>query len=125
MHGFRNGQQTSNDYILLLEGVQDLLGGVAESASLPVQNMPANNLVSSNPVSQRRATALPDGWVPNNKNIDDATKRGFNQTEIDNEAEAFRNFYAKGTKFKQWDAAWRTWLGNARKFAQASTARNH
>jgi len=120
-----DGQQTSNNYELLLEGVQDLLCGVEKSATLPMQDLLGNNLVSSNQGSQRRARALPDDWVPNDKNIDDAIKRGFSDKEISHEAEQFRNYHhAKGSKFKVWDAAWRTWLGNSRKFAQASTARS-
>ena len=123
----RNGVQTSNDYELLLEGAQNLLGGVENIAMGGTQDLLANNLVSSNPVSKpvsKRAITLPDNWVPNEKNLQDAIDRDFTDKEIEHEAEQFRNYHhAKGSAFKSWDAAWRTWLGNARKFAKASKPR--
>jgi uncharacterized protein YdaU (DUF1376 family) len=67
---------------------------------------------------KKRACQLPDGWVPSDKNISDAQAKGFSAQEIDNEADRFRDHHtAKGSTFKCWDAAWRTWLGNARKFS--------
>lgn len=66
----------------------------------------------------KRACALPPDWVPSDRNIADAHSRNFTDQEIRHEAERFRDFHlAKGTTFKDWDAGWRTWLGNARKFA--------
>lgn len=66
----------------------------------------------------KRSTQIPDGWVPSDQNIQDAIHRQFSKEEIDHEADQFRDFHlAKGSSFKDWDAAWRTWLGNARKFA--------
>lgn len=77
------------------------------------------------PKQKRRSMALPDGWVPSQKNIEDAYTRGFTDAEIRSEAEAFRDYHiARGTTFKDWNAAWRTWLGNARKFAKARPAGN-
>jgi hypothetical protein len=61
---------------------------------------------------------IPDGWVPNDINVSDAMKRGFSEREIEIEADRFCNHHrSKGSTFKCWDAAWRTWLGNATKFA--------
>lgn len=75
------------------------------------------------PKPRSRAMALPDGWVPSQKNIEDAYNRGFSDADIRSEAEAFRDYHlARGTTFKDWNAAWRTWLGNARKFAKARPA---
>jgi len=66
----------------------------------------------------KRAIPLPDGWVPSDRNIQDAQDRKFMEREIQDEADRFRDYHhAKGTTFKDWDAGWRTWLGNARKFA--------
>jgi len=66
----------------------------------------------------KRAVSLPDGWVPSDRNIKDAQDRKFTEMEIQDEADRFRNHHhAKGTTFKDWDAGWRIWLGNARKFA--------
>jgi len=65
----------------------------------------------------RRACSLPENWVPSEKNEQDATDRNFTSEEIRNEADRFRDYHtSKGTTFKDWDAGWRTWLGNARKF---------
>jgi len=66
---------------------------------------------------QPRKVKLPDGWVPSQRNIQDATDRQFTESEIQNEADKFSDYHrAKGTTFADWDAGWRTWLGNARKF---------
>lgn len=72
---------------------------------------------------KRKAVGLPNDWVPSQKNIDDAHSREFSDADIKSEAEAFRDYHlARGTTFKDWDAAWRTWLGNAKKFAKARSA---
>ena len=66
----------------------------------------------------KRVVSLPEDWVPAEMNLADAYKRGFSDKEINHEAERFRDHHlARGTAFKDWDAAWRTWLSNARKFA--------
>lgn len=70
----------------------------------------------------KRAVALPPDWVPSDRNIADAQARQFSAEEIENEAARFRDFHlAKGTTFKDWDAGWRTWLGNARKWQPKRT----
>ena len=69
----------------------------------------------------RRAVSLPDDWVPSQKNIQDARDKDFTDLEIQNEADKFRDYHlAKGTTFKDWDAGWRTWVRNARKFSANS-----
>ncbi|MEI4473550.1 YdaU family protein [Frigidibacter sp. MR17.24] len=70
------------------------------------------------PPPKRRAVSLPANWVPSDRNIADAAERNFSAEEIQHEADRFRDYHlAHGTTFKDWDAGWRTWLGNARKFA--------
>lgn len=70
----------------------------------------------------RRAVSLPDGWVPSDRNIDDARKRNFTDEEINEQAERFRDYHiARGTTFKDWDAGWRTWLGNVRRWNGAGS----
>lgn len=62
---------------------------------------------------------MPEGWVPNDTNIADAIERGFTHQEIEDEADRFSNYHrSKQSQFRDWNAAWRTWLGNARKFRQ-------
>lgn len=56
---------------------------------------------------------LPDGWVPSERNIADAQAKGLTQREIDHEADTFRNYHhSKQNRYRDWDAAWRTWIGN-------------
>jgi hypothetical protein len=103
--------------------------GIAqEGEPIPVSKpviKPDIKLGEKSPKKQKRAISLPDGWVPSDRNIEDATKRGFSQEETNNEAEQFRNYHqSKGSTFKDWDAAWRTWLGNAKKFARSRSTRN-
>ena len=60
---------------------------------------------------------LPEGWVPNDRNIQDAADRGMSQTEIDHEADSFRNHHhSKQSRYRDWDAAWRKWCANSAKF---------
>lgn len=76
------------------------------------------------PPKKSRAVQLPEGWVPSERNYQDAYDRGFSQEEINNEADKFSNHHhAKGSTFKSWDAAWRTWLGNAITYRNRDMAR--
>lgn len=128
-----NGSQTSTAYIMNLTPVKNLNSPCKETEQPPVKNLNPHNLVNNNPVNEpigqkpkakpKRAVPLPENWVPSDKNIQDAIDRGFSKQEIDNEADRFLNYHhSKGSTFKSWDAAWRTWLGNARKFARPASA---
>ena len=132
-----NGSQTSNSYHLKMRTDGDgrkIFPTPPENISTPpVQIFPTLNLVNNNLVNEpeelRGAKAqkqrkpemdLPEGWIPNDKNVQDAIDRGFSETEIENEADRFANFHrSKQNRFRDWDAAWRTWLGNARKYRTA------
>jgi uncharacterized protein YdaU (DUF1376 family) len=71
----------------------------------------------------KRAVQLPPDWAPSDRNISDASDRNFNEAEIHEQAAAFRDYHhARGNAYKDWDAAWRTWLGNARRFARPAPA---
>ncbi len=85
----------------------------------PSMNQEEPLCVSPAPKSRRRPeVALPPNWVPSDKNLADAKARNFTDQEISREADKFRNHHiARDTRFRDWDAAWRTWLGNAREFA--------
>jgi len=70
------------------------------------------------PKRRRPEVPIPPEWVPSDRNISDAQARQFTAQEIADEADRFRNHHlARDTRFRDWDAAWRTWLGNARRFA--------
>ena len=75
--------------------------------------------IEAAPKSRRRPELpIPQNWIPNDKNIADAQARHFSAKEIQDEADRFRDHHlARDTHFRDWDAAWRTWLGNSRKFA--------
>lgn len=81
------------------------------------------DLLGEAPLKQKRRCRLPDGWVPNDRNLQDAHSKQFTDEEINHEANRFRDHHhAKGSTMLDWDAAWRTWLGNARKFAAPRNA---
>lgn len=67
---------------------------------------------------QKRAVSLPENWVPSDRNIDDAIKAGLSQQDIDHEANQFLNHaIANDRKQKDWDAAWRMWVGKSKQFS--------
>lgn len=71
----------------------------------------------------QRGLRLPQNWVPSDKNLSDAQSRNFTDKEIEHEAHQFRDYHlARGTVFKDWNAAWRTWLGNARQYRNRGLA---
>lgn len=135
-----NGSQTSSHYHLSMkQPVSNCDSPCLKMSTPPVSKCDPHNLGNNNlgnepigqqgellpdqhkPSKQKRAVQLPDGWVPNDRNIQDALDRNFSQQEIDHEADKFRNYHqSKCSAYKNWDAAWRTWLGNARKFARNS-----
>jgi len=79
--------------------------------------------LADKPPPKKRACQIPKDWVPSEQNVSDAEAKGFSGMEIGNEAGRFRDYHtAKGSTFKCWDAAWRTWLGNAAKFGATRAA---
>lgn len=59
----------------------------------------------------RTAVLLPPSWTPTDAHQALALEQNVN---VEREAEQFRDFHrAKGSKFKDWDASFRTWLRNA------------
>lgn len=67
---------------------------------------------------EKRASCFPVDFTINDTGIKYANERGVN---ITTELDGFRNYHeAKGTTFKDWQAAWRTWCDNAVKFGRAS-----
>lgn len=78
--------------------------------------------VPPSPKSRRRPEVpIPANWTPSDRNLSDAVARQFSAKEIQDEADRFRDHHiARDTRFRDWDAAWRTWLGNARRFGPRS-----
>ena len=78
---------------------------------------------SSKKSGRKPEVPIPENWVPSDRNIADAETRQFSAKEIEDEADRFRNHHiARDTRFRDWDAAWRTWLGNSRKFSNIGLA---
>jgi len=62
-------------------------------------------------------TALPDLWLPGERDIEHATQAGFAHEKIQRMASAFANHHrAKATLSADWNASWRTWCSNEIKF---------
>jgi hypothetical protein len=66
--------------------------------------------------SNRRASRLPDDFKPNETGLKLAADSGIN---AERELAKFRDHHtAKGSTFKDWQAAWRTWVGKAVDFGR-------
>ena len=90
----------------------------------PIADKPSLNhqepllVKSSRPKKQSR---LPENFQPNTTGIALAEKNGLN---LEGELNAFKNHHtSKGSLFLDWQAAWRTWVGNAVKFNANSSKR--
>lgn len=61
---------------------------------------------------RKRAAQLPDDFYPNDKGLESAAVKGI---DVQAELEKFRNYHqSKASLMVDWQAAWRTWVGNAR-----------
>lgn len=68
-------------------------------------------------------SALPNDWSPRSEEREKAVGLG---VDCDFEAEQFRDHHAaKGSRLSDWNAAFRTWLRNARKFADRDAAKQN
>lgn len=74
------------------------------------------------PQKSQRATQIPEGFSLTGEMRHHAERRGLDPIE---ELAAFTDHHkAKGTSFKDWQAAWRTWCRNAVRFKQRGGAAN-
>lgn len=93
---------------------------VADASQKPEPDIKTEAKASAKKPRRNPLIDFPEGWVPNDINIADAQKRGFSQQEIDDEADRFSNYHrSKQSQFRDWNAAWETWLSNARKFGKS------
>lgn len=68
---------------------------------------------------RKRATQLPADWAPKEDHLAIAVEYGLNPAF---ELRKFRDHHeAKGSTMKSWDAAFRTWLNNAKTYARPGT----
>lgn len=88
--------------------------GTATHSPIPIPHLP---LPIPQPLvvvadANKRKSKLPDGFAPNDVGV--AAASGL---VLETEMEAFKNHHAAhGSLMLDWQAAWRTWCGNARKF---------
>ena len=85
--------------------------------TIPIQSIP---ILDKNPPSPpkggKRAMQMPEGFSPSESHQSFAAETGVN---LSAEFDAFSDYHrSKGSTFKDWDAALRTWLRNAKKFAK-------
>ena len=72
-----------------------------------------------------RKTQIPPNWAPGITAYAFASKSGLSREEINHEADQFRNSAAaSGRTYADWDAAFRTWLGNTVKWRAERAARS-
>ena len=69
----------------------------------------------------KKATSLPEGFALSDS-LREAMSKKHPSLDLDDQFDAFIDFHtAKGSVFKSWDAAFRTWCRNAVKFAEPRT----
>lgn len=120
------GEHAEQDVSLMGEGdvQQDAESG--KTQELPAKTQEQDSQAQEQdqqPADKRtRGTQIPKGYEPTGAHIVMASELGVNLSE---EFQSFRDYHtAKGSVFKDWDAALRTWIRNAKKFARSPTATN-
>lgn len=97
----------------MLEGIANGCTSTATTTITVEERIPP--LVPPKGESAKRARQLPDDFAPNDGHRTFAVQ---NEINLADELVAFRDFHlARGNAMKDWDAALRTWLRNANKFA--------
>lgn len=95
---------------------------IGEQHVRPVRSEPTSTHQTLSPAPRRKrpakraVTELPEGWQPRQSERDKARESG---VDADFEAGQFTSHHtAKGSTFADWDAAFRTWIGNAQRFGR-------
>lgn len=82
--------------------------------------------------ARKRATPIPDGWVPSPTDRHYAETRfrewqartGLSPPELETEAEKFGDYHAaKGSRHADWSAAWRNWVRTAMEIKEDRAAK--
>lgn len=101
--------------------VFDNKGAIATAPeSINHQIEPSVNRHSARETRRTKMTAYPDDFSVTESMYEWALeKKGLTSAAVDIETEQFTNHHlAKGTKFVDWERAWRTWMGNVSKWAK-------
>jgi hypothetical protein len=91
----------------------------APTPQSPTTDSPVAPKTKGARASRERLQAMPAGWAPRGDELALAKTLGVDPTR---EGAAFKDHHsAKGSRFVDWDAAFRTWLRNAVKFNRSSS----
>lgn len=76
------------------------------------------------PSRSKPTTEAPDDYALTDAHYAEAGRLGLDPARVEAETEAWLDYHrAKGSRFKDWHAAWRTWMRNAVKFAARDAAK--
>lgn len=88
-----------------------------------VQNLdPEHTNLTNHPKTNKKATALPEDFAVTDEMRKWSTENGL--TAPDDLIDSFRDYHlAKGSTYKDWTAAFRTWIRNDKRFASSRATR--
>jgi hypothetical protein len=110
-------------FITITEGYQSDISTVslARSREVEVEREKETEIEPRERKAKKRKMALPSDWLPNEGHHSQAKRDGLN---VELECDQFRDHHtAKGSVMLDWDAAFRTWLRNAKKFQARDSRR--
>lgn len=94
---------------------EESIGSAANAGGHQPSPSPAPVAPKARRQRKQSGCGLPEGWAPGPRELSKARDLG---VDGQREAEHFRDHHkSKGSLFVDWDAAFRTWLGNAQRFA--------
>lgn len=94
----------------------------ADGDHLPIETEELTPQPRKKTTKAARKTAIPEDWTPNEKCLTYAREH-YPSMPIGIEVEKFRDYHlAKGGKYSNWDAAWRSWCRNGNEYANGAWA---
>lgn len=98
--------------------IAPIRGGIAEESRGEEKESRGD---ATKPSRKRPATRIPADWSPSAANRRYAEENGI---DIDHELAQFLSHHtAKDSRFADWSSAFRTWLGNAKKWSKPATSK--
>ena len=113
-------QRRSKGVKELHSGVKELHSGCEGASHKPLMNHPepSSTIVDEKPLPKKR-TSLPKNFTPELTGKAAEIANGWHSSRLAHELDAFRNYHlAKGSLMADWQAAFRTWIGNAEKWSK-------
>lgn len=116
-----SGVQSERDRVSLdVQETPQVDARATETAAATVSSIshPDRSLKAGRGRAARTDVTIPDDFEVTEALRETARKLGLSDVSIDAETEQFRDYHAaRGTRFKDWAAAWRTWMRNVIKYA--------